>query len=72
MKEKLLMLLAYFFLSLGLVYAQTSTVSGIVISAENDEPIVGASVLVKGTTLGTVTDMNGRYHLPTFRPTPKL
>lgn len=63
MKEKLLMLLAYFFLSLGLVYAQTSTVSGIVISAENDEPIVGASVLVKGTTLGTVTDMNGRYRI---------
>ena len=34
-----------------------------VVSAEDNEPIVGASVLVKGTTLGTITDMNGRYSI---------
>ena len=61
MKERLLMLLACFFLSMGLVCAQTITVSGTVISAEDNEPIVGASVFVQGTTLGTVTDMDGRY-----------
>ena len=63
MKERLLMLLACFFLSMGLVCAQISTVTGIVVSADDNEPIVGASVLVKGTTLGTVTDLDGRYSI---------
>ncbi len=44
-----------------MVTAQVSQVTGVVISAEDNEPIVGATVLVKGTTLGTVTDVNGRY-----------
>ncbi len=41
--------------------AQVNQVTGIVISAEDNEPIVGATVLVKGTALGTVTDIEGRY-----------
>ncbi len=61
MKEKLLMLLTCLFLSMELVFAQTSSVSGIVISEEDNEPIVGASVLVKGTTLGTVTNIDGQF-----------
>ncbi len=61
MKEKLLMLLTCLFLSMELVFAQTSSVSGIVISEEDNEPIVGASVLVKGTTLGTVTNIDGKF-----------
>ena len=54
MKERLLMLLACFFFSMELVLAQTSTVTGIVVSEEDGEPVVGASVLVKGTTLGAI------------------
>ena len=42
------------------VMENTSRITGVVVSAEDNEPIVGASVLVKGTTLGTITDMNGR------------
>ena len=30
---------------------------------ETGEPVIGANVVVKGTTNGTVTDMNGRYSL---------
>lgn len=63
MKERLLMLLACFFLSMELVWAQTSTVTGIVVSDEDGEPVVGASVLVKGTTLGTVTDIDGKFSI---------
>lgn len=63
MKERLLMLLACFFLSVGIVCAQTSTVSGIVVSEDDNEPIIGASVLVKGTTIGTVTGMDGQYRI---------
>lgn len=41
------------------VYAQT-TVSGLVIDS-NHEPVIGASVLVKGTPTGTATDFEGRF-----------
>ncbi|CAN5483061.1 TonB-dependent receptor [soil metagenome] len=37
------------------------TVSGRVTAIENNEAIPGANVLVKGTTIGTVTDVNGNY-----------
>lgn len=43
------------------VMAQTSTVSGTVFGEDNNEPIIGASVLVKGTTLGAVTDIEGKF-----------
>lgn len=71
MKEKLLMLFATFFLSVGLVMAQTSTVTGVVISEEDGEPIVGASVLVKGTTLGTVTNIDGKFSIANVPGTAK-
>lgn len=41
------------------VYAQT-TVSGLVIDS-NREPVIGATVLVKGTSTGTATDFEGRF-----------
>lgn len=40
----------------------TKNLSGIV-KDEMGEPVIGANVVVKGTTNGTVTDMNGRYNL---------
>jgi TonB-linked SusC/RagA family outer membrane protein len=43
--------------------AQTSKISGKVISAEDQLPVAGASVSVKGTTTGTVTDPDGLYAL---------
>ena len=39
-------------------------VTGVVVDAENDEPLVGASVILDGTTTGTVTDVNGNFSLP--------
>ncbi len=41
---------------------QTKTVSGRVIDAQG-EPVIGANVVVKGTTNGVITDMEGRYKL---------
>ena len=40
-----------------------SEISGTVVSSEDGEPIVGASVLVVGTQMGTVTDIDGNFHL---------
>lgn len=43
--------------------AQRSEISGIVISGEDNQPIIGASVLVVGTTTGITTDVNGKFIL---------
>ena len=48
---------------IGFASAQTSKISGIVLSDEDGMPVVGASVLVKGTSLGTVTDMDGKFNI---------
>lgn len=45
------------------VTAQTREVSGVVISGEDNLPLPGVSVLVKGTTTGTVTDIDGKFNL---------
>ena len=64
MERKLMLLLACLFMSIGLVTAQTQKVTGIVISEEDGQPVIGASVLVKGTQLGTITDVDGKFNLP--------
>lgn len=45
------------------VLAQSRTVSGKVTSAEDGSPLPGVSVIIKGTTVGTVTDASGSYKL---------
>lgn len=50
------------FTSIGIASAQEpGTVSGTVTSASDGEPLIGASVLVKGTTIGTDTDIDGKF-----------
>jgi TonB-dependent starch-binding outer membrane protein SusC len=44
-------------------HAQYVNVSGVVTSAEDQLPLVGVSVVVKGTTKGTITDIDGKYSL---------
>lgn len=60
--RRLLMLMSLMILFLGGIYAQDKTISGTVIG-DDGLPIPGASVMVKGTTRGTVTDMDGKYLL---------
>ncbi|MFA6580296.1 MAG: TonB-dependent receptor plug domain-containing protein, partial [Paludibacter sp.] len=50
-----------FLVGFGLVNAQSRSVTGKVISAEDGQPIIGASVLVKGTTVGTITNTDGVF-----------
>ena len=63
MKRKLMLFLTCLFISVGLATAQNQTVTGTVISEEDGQPVVGASVLVKGTTVGTITDIDGNFTL---------
>lgn len=64
MKRRLMTFFACMLLSVGAALAQTR-VSGTVISSEDGEPIIGASIRVDGTKEGTVTDFNGKFSLNT-------
>ena len=58
----LFLLLLGLFLSFS-SYAQDITVKGVVKDSKFGDPIIGASVLVKGTTNGTISDMDGNFTL---------
>ena len=60
MRKSLLMSLALLF-SFGIVFAQDRSISGKVTSAEDGSAIPGVNVVVKGTTTGAVTDIDGNY-----------
>jgi len=62
MKRKCLLLLLFFVLW-GISYAQQYNVTGKVTSAEDGTSLPGVSISVKGTTTGTITDIDGNYSL---------
>lgn len=45
------------------VIAQTKTISGVLLDKQTNEPLIGASVLIKGTTTGTASDIDGKFTL---------
>lgn len=57
-----MLLLACLLVGLGSAVAQApKTVTGIITSEEDGQPVVGASVLVKGTSMGTTTNLDGKF-----------
>ncbi len=62
-KKVQLSLLLWFFLLVQTVLAQSQTVTGRVSDAKDDSALPGVSVVVKGTSSGTITDAEGRYSL---------
>lgn len=63
MKQRCLLLFCTWLLLLSTARAQGIRISGKVISSEDNAPIVGANVLIKGTSSGVVTDNEGKYAL---------
>ncbi|MEA5129119.1 MAG: TonB-dependent receptor [Proteiniphilum sp.] len=61
MKRKLVLFLALFFVGVGFIVAQTQ-VRGIVVD-ETGEPVIGATIQIRGTSLGTVTGADGNFNL---------
>ena len=59
--KKLTLLLLAVVLGLGYSYAQR-TITGSIVD-DIDEPMIGANIIVKGTTIGTVTDFEGNFQL---------
>lgn len=65
--RQLLLLIAGFTLSFS-IYAQTGTICGTVFDAKMKEPLIGASVLVEGTTTGAITDIDGNFRIEGLKP----
>ncbi|MCK9269752.1 MAG: SusC/RagA family TonB-linked outer membrane protein [Bacteroidales bacterium] len=63
MRKFTLFLALMFFIGMQVSQAQTRTISGTVTNAEDGSTIPGVSVVVKGTTFGTTTDLQGMYSL---------
>jgi len=64
MKSKsFLSLLLVLFISTTSVWAQALKVTGVVLDGTFNEPLLGASIVEKGTTNGTTTDMDGNFSL---------
>ena len=58
--KKLTLFIIAMLTCLGL-YAQDVNVSGTVVSALDGEPLIGVTITVKGTTIGTSTDVDGNF-----------
>ena len=63
MRKLKFLLTCLLMVSFSLVSAQTKTASGTVTTADNGEPVIGANVVVKGTSLGVTTNVNGQYSI---------
>lgn len=63
MKKVSVLLTFLVFLGLQLVQAQTQQITGTITSADDGLGVPGASIVVRGTTIGTVTDIDGNYTL---------
>ncbi len=60
--KKMGIIALFLFLGVGIALAQTQVVKGSVVD-ESGEPIIGATVSVKGTTTGTITDVDGKFQI---------
>jgi TonB-dependent starch-binding outer membrane protein SusC len=61
MRKVLLAVMLSLIASTGYLHAQQKSVSGTVISGSDNQPIPGANIQIKGTTVGTVTDIDGSF-----------
>jgi TonB-linked SusC/RagA family outer membrane protein len=58
----LMLIIANMLISVN-AFAQSKTISGVVTDANGDDPLIGVSIVLKGTTTGTVTDIDGKFSL---------
>ena len=60
MKKRIYLIAVMAIMTLS-VMAQSLTVTGVVMAQDEPDPVIGANVMVKGTTLGTITDFDGNF-----------
>jgi len=58
-----------FILFIGInAYSQTGSIQGVVIDKKTKETIIGANVVIAGTTIGKSTDLNGKFSIENLKP----
>ena len=62
MKKRLTMIASMLVLFVSMAMAQTE-ISGVIVSQDDGEPVIGASVMVKGTKTGVVSDVDGKFSI---------
>ena len=62
------LVLSVFTLLVGTAWSQTGTIRGFVYDKLNGEPIIFTNVILKGTTIGAATDVNGYYSISKVQP----
>lgn len=70
MKNKLLKLIFLLSIVLTAVGAKAQQISGKIIDSRTKEPIIGAAIAIKGTSIGVTTDVNGKFVLKTSTKPP--
>ncbi|MEM1118995.1 MAG: TonB-dependent receptor [Bacteroidota bacterium] len=63
-------LICAFLLLLSAKLTAQTTVSGFIMDEELNEPLIGANVIIVGTTVGTSTDLDGAYSITSDQPLP--
>ena len=53
---------------LSAVFAQTGSIRGKVLDSTNDSPLIGANVVIKNTTKGSATDVEGKFEISNLEP----
>ena len=61
--KRFLLLLAVAVMAFGQVWAEAQTIKGTVVNDADGEPIIGASIQIKGTSQGTITDVDGSFSI---------
>ena len=65
------MCFAMLFMYVSAALAQTK-ISGTVVAADDNEPVIGATIMVVGTKSGAVTDVDGKFSLTTDVANPQI
>jgi len=63
MHKKLILFFIYTFLSTSSFAADIGTIKGKITDAETSEPLIGANILIKGTSRGSATDLEGNFRI---------
>jgi len=63
LKTRLFLILSVFLLAAGVLAQGKGTLRGTITDNSNNDPLIGANILINGTTLGTSTDLDGKYSI---------
>lgn len=61
--KRICIILLILFTSIPVLMAQTMKISGLVTDKESGEPLIGVNIVIKGSSAGTITDLDGKFTL---------